>query len=369
MKLLQIINSYDLKDGGAQRLSLQFHQTYLAQGLNSHLLSLIRSSANGVPNVYSLGCASPYRMATFLRLYAFLKQPRWRDLDIIHVHLFPAQGLVALVVKLLGLKARLITTEHNTFNRRRRLLFGRQIDRALYRAYDRIVCISPGTAAAMVEWLPEFAAQVITIYNGIDLEEYRVTERDCTERDTRIIISAGRLTEQKNYETAIDAIGRIDGRALEYWILGQGEREATLKARVQALHLEDRVKFCGFRADVSLALRRADIFLLTSYWEGFGLAVVEAMAVGLPVVVSDVPGLREVVTPESQAGFLIDPTDDEAFAEHLVTLLDDPALRQRMGNNARQQAARFDIKNTIAAYLDLYSVVLRERVYRDSENE
>jgi len=87
------------------------------------------------------------------------------------------------------------------------------------------------------------------------------------------------------------------------------------------------------------------------------------------VVVSDVPGLREVVTPESQAGFLIAPTDDEAFAEHLVTLLDDPALRQRMGNNARQQAARFDIKNTIAAYLDLYSVVLRERVYRDSENE
>ncbi len=67
----------------------------------------------------------------------------------------------------------------------------------------------------MVEWLPEFAAQVITIYNGIDLEEYRVTERDCTERDTRIIISAGRLTEQKNYETAIDAIGRIGGRALE----------------------------------------------------------------------------------------------------------------------------------------------------------
>jgi len=52
-----------------------------------------------------------------------------------------------------------------------------------------------------------------------------------------------------------------------------------------------------------------------------------------------------------------------------VTLLDDPALRQRMGNNARQQAARFDIKNTIVAYLDLYSVVLRERVYRDSENE
>ncbi len=360
MKILQISNSFDLKDGGAQRLSVQFHQAYLARGFDSHLLSLMRSSTTGLPNTYSFTSPSPYRVAIFGRLYAFLKQPQWRDLDIIHVHLFPAQAVVPLVAKLLGLKARFVTTEHNTFNRRRRLPFGKQLDRSLYRAYARIVCVSSGTKTAMLEWLPELADNVVTIYNGIDLEEYRAIERHDSVGNTPIIISAGRLTEQKNYETALNAIDRLHSHPLEYWILGQGERESALKARVRALHLEDRVKFWGFRSDIIQALRRADIFLMMSHWEGFGLALVEAMAAGLPVVASDVPGLREVVTPESQAGFLVEPTDAEAIAGRLRVLLDDPALRRRMGHSARLRAADFDVGNTIAAYLELYHLVLRE---------
>ena len=360
MKILQIINSYDQRDGGAQRLSVQFHRAYLAHGHDSHLLSLMRSSADGVPETSSLGYASPYRIAVFWRLYAFLKQPQWRDLDIIHVHLFPAQALVAPIAKLLGLRARLVTTEHNTFNRRRRLPWGKPLDRLIYRAYARIICVSPGTAVSMVEWLPALTGRVVTIANGIDLAAYRTVVRHDGEHDPPIIISAGRLTEQKNYETAIAAIGKIRERPLTYWILGQGEREPALRALVGALHLEGRVIFCGFRADIAEALCRADIFLMPSHWEGLSLALIEAMAVGLPIVVSDVPGLREVVTPESQAGFLIDPNDAEAIAEHVQLLLDDPALRRRMGRNARQRAAHFDIVQTIAAHLDLYRLLLRE---------
>ena len=100
---------------------------------------------------------------------------------------------------------------------------------------------------------------------------------------------------------------------------------------------------------------------MTSHWEGLSLALVEAMAAGLPVVVSDVPGLREVVTAESQAGFLVDPTDEKAIAERLQTLIDDPGLRRRMGENARRHATQFSVDTTIAAYLGLYDEVARHQ--------
>jgi len=355
MKILHIINSFE--GGGAERLLLQLHEISLNQNINSHALSLMSSSANGLHNTSSLNLDNPYRVLALFKLYSFLKQPFWRDLDIIHVHLFPAQLFVPIVLKLLNLHARLITTEHSTSNRRRSTNLGKAVDKFLYTFYTKVVCISAGTSTLLHQWQPQIADKLEVIHNGINHSEYSSNVEERPHHKAPIIVSVGRLVKLKNFEAAIQALNSLSDRSFEYWILGSGPLETDLKSLVKSLGMESKVKFLGFRQDIPDLLRQADIFLLPSLWEGFGLAVVEAMAAGLPVVVSNVPGLQEVVPQESQAGFLVDPSSPNDIAAALDKLLKDPDLRSRMGKNAQLQAAQFDIQITALEYLNLYNRV------------
>ncbi len=358
MQVVQVINSFASATGGAEKLALQFHQAYLKRGIDSHLVSLTDAVPN-IPNTYAFGYSTPYHVAAVFRLYALLKRRQWKHIDVIHVHLFPAQVFVPLAAKAAGIRARLVTTEHNTFSRRQRVIFGNTFDRLMYHFYCKIACISSGTQDAMARWLPSTSRKLVTIYNGVDMSIFSMaTKRHRAPNETPIILSAGRLTEQKNYQTAIEAISLLRDHAFEYWIAGQGELEASLKQLVCSLDLEDKVKFLGFRSDLPELFQQADIFLLMSSWEGFGLAVAEAMAAGLPVVASDVPGLREVVGEGSHAGFLVNPTAPAMVAHGLRTLLEDSELRSTMGENARRQASQFAIEQTIENYVQLYRTVL-----------
>ena len=114
-------------------------------------------------------------------------------------------------------------------------------------------------------------------------------------------------------------------------IAGHGELEAQLKNRARALGLDERVRFLGFRADLPRLLGEADVFLSSSKWEGFGLSVVEAMAAGLPVVVSNIPGVAEVVGREPKCGLFAAPSSPSDIADKLRSLLTDPARAGRVG--------------------------------------
>lgn len=359
MKILQVINSFE--GGGAEKLTLQLHQMYLQQGIDSHAVSLMQSSAGDLANTHSLGLNSPYDIPVLLKLYLFLNQPQWKNLDIIHVHLFPAQLFTPLLTKILGIKASLVTTEHSTSNSRRKKILGKIIDYIFYRFYTKIVCISDGTLFALGDWQIQILDKLVVIYNGINLCEFSPTCIVKSKPKTSIIASVGRLVEEKNYESAIRALSKIAEQPFEYWIVGSGSQELHLRKLAKAFNLESKVKFLGFQKDISDILRQADIFLQTSLWEGFGLAVVEAMAAGLPVVVSNIPGVREVVTDESEAGFFVDPMSENDIADKLSKLIDNQNLRLMMGKNAQIQAAKFDINQTVQEYLDLYSSVCRSK--------
>lgn len=357
MKLLQIINSHAVSAGGAEKLAVQLHHACLERGIESHLLCLMEAPTDG-PNLYALGFKNPYSPRALWQLRAFLKQPQWRDCDVIHVHLFPAQLFVALAACGLRPRAALLTTEHNTFNRRRTLPGARFVDRFSYRRYRKIVCISEGTRAAMKRYLPALAGKLVTIHNGIDLEKYRSARADCdadSERDEPpIVLCAARLTAQKNHEVAIRAVETLRELPFELWIAGEGEESARLKALVDALDLGGKIRFLGFRDDLPELYQRVDLFLSVSKWEGFGLSVVEAMASGLPVVVSDVPGVREVVGVESGSGLFVDPGAPDDVAAALEEVLSDRDLRAQMGTNARLRASSFDLTRTVEEYVNLY---------------
>jgi glycosyltransferase involved in cell wall biosynthesis len=361
MKVLHIINSFE--GGGAEKLTLQLHELSLKQGIDSHAVSLMKSSAGSLPNTHSLGLNSPYKLFAIIKLYLFLRQPQWKELDIIHVHLFPSQLFTPIITKLLGIKAYLITTEHSTSNSRRKIFIGKTIDTILYSFYVKVICISSGTFNALSNWQPKAVNKLITIYNGINISDFSNSSKVEQLLSPLVIVSVGRLVEAKNYEIAIRSLSKIVDQDFEYWIIGSGHLESHLKNLVISLKLDHKVKFLGFRKDIPDILHQADIFLQTSIWEGFGLAVVEAMASGLPVVVSDVPGVREVVTNESGAGFFINPLSEDDIANKLSQLINNPNLRLKMGQNAQIQSAKFDIHQTVQEYLDLYCSVC------DSENK
>jgi glycosyltransferase involved in cell wall biosynthesis len=140
-------------------------------------------------------------------------------------------------------------------------------------------------------------------------------------------------------------------------LVGSGPEEGRVRRLARELGLDGTVLFTGARADVPRVAGVFDVFALSSIQEGLAIAVLEAMALGIPCVATDVGGVPEVVV-DGEDGIIVPPRDPSALADAIVSLLRDPALRKRMGSAARRQAARFDIRETVRASERIYKELL-----------
>ncbi len=173
----------------------------------------------------------------------------------------------------------------------------------------------------------------------------------------------GRLTEAKNYRKAIEAFSLLRTRSsldLQYCIAGAGNLESALKNHALELGVSSSVKFLGEISDISSLMKQADVFFMPSSREGFGIAAVEAMASGLPVVASSLPGIGDVVGRDQHCGILVDPGSPPDMAEALHCLLENDMLSWRMGSSAFKRAGTFSIKITTDKYLELYESILNK---------
>ena len=126
----------------------------------------------------------------------------------------------------------------------------------------------------------------------------------------------------------------------QLFILGEGDQETALRALIAALGLDDAVHLCGFHVNPWKYIGKADVFVLTSRYEGFGNVLVEAMACGVPVVATSTAGTREIISV-GEDGLLVDRHEPAAVAAALERLLNDAGLRQRMSQTARRHAERY----------------------------
>jgi len=171
-------------------------------------------------------------------------------------------------------------------------------------------------------------------------------------KDGELLIgNAARLTPQKGQTLLLDIAARLkelSAPPFRVLIAGVGELEAELKAYARARGVDDVVEFLGFVADMKSFHETIDIFALTSLWEGFGQAQVEAMEARKPVVAWNVSSMPEVVI-DGETGFLCPVRDIEAFAGRLLALMGDEALRKRLGENGRARAvSQFAMQKTFA---------------------
>ncbi|MDQ3766084.1 MAG: glycosyltransferase, partial [Actinomycetota bacterium] len=178
------------------------------------------------------------------------------------------------------------------------------------------------------------------------------------EADIRVVAVA-RLVPQKALDVLIQALSELPTEAAswECFLLGEGPLEKELKAQATELGVADRIRFVGVSENPAAWIESADIFVLPSAWEPFGIVLLEAMSLGIAVITSDSDGAREVVTDEKDA--LVFPTGDvEALKDRLLELSRDGSRRSQLGENARQTATRYDSESVAATFGSVISSIV-----------
>jgi glycosyltransferase involved in cell wall biosynthesis len=289
-------------------------------------------------------------------------------IDVVHTHTLASMFYAGCAAWLAGVGRRL-HTQHNTLLRtygfKDRLRF-----RASARFFHHIVAVSEETSRVLAEYKVS-PARRLTILNGIDelklaaaesAENLRETAAAGGARELRLG-SVARLAPEKGMHVALEAFSRVRDRwpASRLVIVGDGPERSALEEATAQLGIESCVDFLGYVKDVEKVFPTLDVFLLPSLTEGIPLALLEAMACGLPVVATAVGGVPEVVRHE-ESGILIPPGDPVALAEAMGRLLDQPAERSRLGTNARARVHDcFGLEKMAGAYRHLYSEVYQQR--------
>lgn len=227
-----------------------------------------------------------------------------------------------------------------------------------YRRADAVVALSHGVAAELTDdySLPE--ASVRTIGNPVDIDALRQRAAEARSRPARagrtrpLFVAVGRLTRQKGFDILIDAFARLT-RPADLVIVGEGPDRPALEQKIAACGLGDRVRLHGYAAEPMEVVANADIFVLSSRWEGFGHVIVEAMAAGLPVIATDCPhGPRDIIV-DGVNGRLVRPGDPDALAAAMEACLADPDQARGMTPAAQQRASDFDRRVIAAGYAKL----------------
>ena len=263
---------------------------------------------------------------------------------------FLSETNVLVLLAAVGLGVPVIVSEHID-SRRHHLGRAWQILRRLsYRRAARVVSVSTGVDAGFA-WLP--AARRAVIHNPV-----RPDGGDAAGSVPLVfpwphtVLAMGRLEAQKGFDLLIDAFGRLAADFPDWGlaILGEGSLRSSLSKQIAALGLSDRIRLPGITASPAATLGRGDLFVLSSRYEGFGLALVEAMSVGLPVIATDCPsGPSEVVHP-GEDGRLVPAENVTALAGAMAQLMADAAERRRLGENARAAAQRFQLSSVTRSW-------------------
>ena len=280
--------------------------------------------------------------------------------DIVHTHLVHADVYGALA-SALSRDAELISTKHNDDPFRSGK--GRHLEKLLTRRASRVICITEALARFNrdVVGLPDRKLRVV--HYGLDMppEPWGLPGGPDLPAETPLLVAVCRLVPQKGVDIAIEALVRIREKhpAAHLVVLGEGPLRAALTELAAARGVADAVSLPGRVGDVTWWLRRATVVVHPARWEGFGLALLEAMLCERAVVASSVSSIPEIVL-DGETGLLVPPDDSARLAEAVVALLDDPARARAVGEAGGTRAREeFSVarmaERTAAVYDEVFS--------------
>lgn len=313
-----------------------------AGGLSPLLPAHVQCISIGLRRRYA-----PYYIWKLARLLRSL------PVDVVHTHLF-WPNLYGVLAAALARVPVVVTSEHNTdpWKTRAHYWIEREIVSRL--AHKRI-CVSEDVLRIRrdVDGIP--ASKLVHIPNGTEMHDPPLSEP----QGRFVLGTVGRLVPAKDHLTLIRAVGLLRDQAhdVDLYIVGDGPERPRLEAEIAALGLTLVVHLAGFQSDILAWLRRFNAFALSSIREGQPLALLEAMASGLPIVATRVGGIPETIASGSE-GLLVEPGDPPGLARAVEALLLDEGRRRELGLNAHKRCARdFSIQAVCDRYLQVYESV------------
>jgi glycosyltransferase involved in cell wall biosynthesis len=283
-------------------------------------------------------------------------------LDILHVHHVPLWLRIRRAAKWAGV-SRIVLTEHAKFSISRSPV----LQEACRRAAEAVSCftvVSEDLKDYFVSELGVSAERLRVVRNGVDTRRFHPGERGEALRGLLpagytgpVAITVGRLTEAKDHGNLLEAWSLLEreGRAPYLLIVGDGELRDAVERQVAAQSLGATVRLVGARSDIDTLLRGSDIFIVSSRREGLPLALLEAMASGVPVVATRVGGIPEVLS-DGHNGILVPPESPAALAAAVRDLLADGPQRQRLAASGRSSVAEaWSLDRMAACYAEVYA--------------
>ena len=298
--------------------------------------------------------------------------------DLVHAQSPIAAAPGRLVARMLGLPAvvtvHLPVTRYHGTRQTLRARSGRWIyvnlDRFLNHAMtDLLVYVAGRVRDESVASGLAPAERSTVIPNGIDLEDFQGSaDRDSLRRSfsvpqgASVITFIGRLDEQKGLDLLLDAAAHLETgvEGVEVWLIGDGPARTELQRQATKLGIDDRVKFWGYQAQIERYLYASDIFALPSRYEGMPIVLLEALAAGIPCVVSRV-GDNDLVVEDGKQGLVVPPNDVTALAKALNLLLLSPEMRRQMSEAAVRRSGDFSDEHMAQRYAEMYRTLLSKR--------
>lgn len=311
-------------------------------------------------DVRLIGSGRRRQLLDLKRIGRLTAELRRGSFDVVHTHLRVATIIGSLAARRAGIPV--VSTLHNV----RIPGSGRPEDRvkdlletaALRRWVDVVIGCGPAVAESNRSRVG--GRPLVVVPNPVrDVPELAAVHRQRLRRELgadgdALIVAVGRLTEQKDYPNLLQAMGGLmaGGRRVRLVVVGEGEERRALEDLVERSGQADRVLLAGNRADVPAVIGAADVFVLSSAWEGLPLVLLEAMAAGSPIVATDVGDVGWVVGDTAR---VVPPRNAEALADAVASLLDHPEDAARLGSAARTRVRqRHDARVWIDQLRDVY---------------
>ena len=348
MKIMQIIPAFEV--GGGETMCENLTYELIKLGHNVLVVSLYtketlltrRMKRNGVNLVFldkKLGIDLPC-------VFRLRKVVREFGPDVIHTHLY-ALKYASLAKAFLHIKG--VHTVHNVAAKEASRS-DQKINYLIYHFKSAVpVSLSEDVQKTVLKLYSLRESPII--YNGIDLSRCQ-RKTDYSLNEPIRLIHVGRFTEQKNHTCIIDALQLLPRKAYHIDFFGEGELLQDIKEKVQQEELMSEVSFRGTTDNIYDELTRSDIFLLPSKWEGMPMSIIEAMGTGLPIIVSNVGGISNMVS-DRESAILINPNSDELYRA-IKHVSDSFEIREKIGQKAVKRSYYFSSTNMAHDYIDLY---------------
>lgn len=225
----------------------------------------------------------------------------------------------------------------------------------LYPKADLLIAASEGVKRDLIENIGIRPDKIKVIYNPLDIEKIRMlaneSNRNGTDNNTPLITNIGRLDIQKGHNYLLKAFSIVRKKmAAKLMIIGDGEKMDELKTLAKELGIEKDVIFSGYQRNPFKFVARSTLYVNSSIFEGFGYTVVEAIALGLPVIATACPHGPDEIIEDRKSGLLIPPADETTMAEAIIMVLEDEKLRKSLSVEGSKRAEDFSIGRIVGEY-------------------